>query len=87
MPSYVEEVHLRVFPKVLRNLWIISNCQLILMMLLVWAVVPYSVIQTNSSNILSLLAEYAAQGKWLRYILVADAVLVLCAGNLLEYSI
>ena len=54
-------------------------------MLLVWAVVPYSVIQTNSTNILSLLAEYAGQGKWLRYILVTDAVLVLCAGNLPKY--
>src|SRR5215471_4154070 len=85
MPSYVEEVRPRVLPKVLRNLLVISNCQLILMMLLVWAVIPYSVIQINSGNILSLLAEYAAQGKWLRYMLVADAVLVLCAGNSLEY--
>ena len=50
------------------------------MMLLVWAVVPYDRIQSNLSNILSILAEEAAQAKWLRYWLVCDAVLVLCAG-------
>jgi len=50
------------------------------MMLLVWAVVPYDRIQSNPSNILSILAEEAAQAKWLRYWLVCDAVLVLCAG-------
>ena len=50
------------------------------MMLLVWAVVPYTSIQTNSSNIVSILAEEAVGAKWLRYWLVADAVLVLCAG-------
>jgi len=87
MPSYVEEVGPKVFPKVLRNLWMISSGQLVLMMLLVWAVVPYGDIQNNPGNILSLLAEYAVQSKWLRYILVADAVLVLCAGNLDDYQV
>jgi amino acid transporter len=52
------------------------------MMLLVWALVPYSDIQSHNANILSLLAEHAARAKWLRYLLVADAVLVLCAGVL-----
>jgi hypothetical protein len=80
-PSYAEEVKPRAFPKALRNLWIMSFSQLTLMMLLVWAVVPYSEIQTNSSNILSVLAQNAAQAKWLRYWLVVDAVLVLGAGT------
>jgi amino acid transporter len=57
-----------------------SFIQLTMMMLLVWAIVPYAQVQSHSSNILSLLAENAAQAKWLRYWLVADAVLVLCAG-------
>lgn len=79
--TYVEEVHPQTFPKVLRNLWLMSFIQLTTMMLLVWAVVPYSDVQSHSGNILSLLAEHAAQAKWLRYWLVADAVLVLCAGT------
>src|SRR5271169_3380689 len=79
-PGYVEEVRPGAFPKVLRNLWLLSLVQLTLMMLLVWAVVPYSDIISNPSNIVSLLAEYAAGAKWLRYWLVSDAVLVLCAS-------
>jgi hypothetical protein len=57
-----------------------SFFQLPLMMLFIWAVVPYTDIVAHPSNILSLLAEHAARSKWLRYWLVADAVLVLCAG-------
>jgi hypothetical protein len=58
-----------------------SFFQLTLMMLLVWAVVPYSDIQSNSSNVLSILAQHAAGAKWMRYWLVTDAVLVLGAGT------
>jgi len=57
-----------------------SFVQLTFMILLVWAVVPYPDIQSNSNNILSILAEAAVQAKWLRYWLVVDAVLVLCAS-------
>lgn len=80
-PSYVEDVKPNVFPKVLRNLWLLSFIQLTLVMLLVWAVVPYADITAHSGNILSLLAEHAAGSKWLRTWLVVDAVLVLCAGT------
>lgn len=58
-----------------------SLIPLTLMMLLVWAIIPYSEIQSNSANIVSILAERAVGAKWLRYWLVADAVLVLCAGR------
>lgn len=81
-PSYVEEVRPGVFPKVLRNLWLLAFSQLILMMLFVWAVVPYSDIQSQASNILSVLAQEATHAKWLRYVVVADAVLVLCASEI-----
>jgi hypothetical protein len=70
-----------VFPKVLRNLWCMSFFQLSVMMLLVWAVIPYADIQAHPGNILSLLAQYAAGAKWLRYWLVGDAVLTLCSGS------
>jgi amino acid transporter len=80
-PSYVQEVKPGVFPKILLNLWLGSLFQLSTMMLLVWAVVPYATIQANLSNIMSVLAEEAAQAKWLRIWLVCDAVLVLCAGT------
>jgi hypothetical protein len=76
----VEQLDPPTFPRVLRNLWIMAFFQLMLMMFLVWAVVPFADIQPHSSNILSLLAEHAAGAKWLRYWLVADAVLVLGAG-------
>jgi len=79
-PSYVEEVRPGAFSKVLRNLWILSFSQLTLMMLLVWAVIPYTEIQSYSNNILSILAQHAVGGKWLRYVVVMDAVLVLCAS-------
>jgi hypothetical protein len=55
-------------------------------MMLVWAVVPYPVIQGNPNNILSHLAEYASGAKWMRYWLVTDAVLVLGAGITLKSS-
>jgi Amino acid permease len=83
-PSYVEEVRPGVFPKILRNLWLMSSIQLTLMMLLVWALVPYDEIRLHSANILSILAEYAAGSRWLRYWLVVDAVLVLCAGIIFQ---
>ena len=79
-PNYIEEVEPTAFPSVLRNLWLMSLIPLPYMMLLVWAVVPYAQIQSNSANIVSILAEQAVGAKWLRYWLVADAVLVLCAG-------
>lgn len=82
-PSYVESVSPQTFPKVLRNLWLLSSFQLTLLMLLVWAVIPYTDIRDHSGNILSLLAEHAAGSKWLRRWLVTDAVLVLCAGYFL----
>ena len=80
-PSYVEQLKPGVFPKILRNLWLASLVQESAMMLLVWAIVPYQSIHGNLSNIVSVLAEEAAQAKWLRYWLVCDAVLVLCAGT------
>jgi Amino acid permease len=79
-PNYVEELKPGMFPKVLRNLWLLSLIQLTLMMLLVWAIIPYDEIKLHSENILSVLAERAAGGTWLRYWLVCDAVLILCAG-------
>ena len=84
-PNYLEEIELGCFPKVLRNLWLMSFSQLTLMILLAWAVVPYSNILSHSNNILSILSEYAVQAKWLRYCLftaIGLAMFGIVGGNL-----
>ncbi|PVG04382.1 hypothetical protein CPB86DRAFT_843350 [Serendipita vermifera] len=77
-PSYIELVSLDKYPSVIRNL----ICAVTLLngplILLVYAHIPSLDIRTGT-NILSRLADKVA-GRWLRTLLVVDAMLVLCGG-------
>ncbi|RUP43698.1 hypothetical protein BC936DRAFT_136842 [Jimgerdemannia flammicorona] len=79
--NYIEDQKPGVFPKVMRNMWGLVFFFNAPIALLATAVVPMSVLMVSSANVLSVMAEYAG-GKWLRWLIVADAVIVLCAGVL-----
>jgi amino acid transporter len=75
-PAYIEMIDIKKYPSVINSLIysvILLNAPL---MLLVCANLPLSEIR-HGANILSLLAELVA-GRWLRILLVVDAMLVLC---------
>lgn len=77
-PTYIEAIHPNAYGPVLRN---ILFCTLFLnapLMLMVYAVLPEQTINAGT-NILSILAETVA-GRWLRILIVVDAVLVLAGG-------
>ncbi|KAG2058114.1 hypothetical protein BDR06DRAFT_1018740 [Suillus hirtellus] len=79
-PSYTSKMKQNCYPKVLRNLHLSALVLTSGMMLLVMALLPLDVIESGN-NILSLLAQKVA-GRWLRIMVVVDAVVVLCAGVL-----
>ena len=75
-PAYIEMIDIKKYPAVISTLIysvLLLNAPL---MLLVYANLPSSEI-LYGANILSLLAELVA-GRWLRTLLVVDAMLVLC---------
>ncbi|KAF8531277.1 amino acid permease-domain-containing protein [Gautieria morchelliformis] len=77
-PTYIEAIHPDAYGPVLRN---ILFCTLFLnapLMLMVYAVLPEQTINSGT-NILSILAETVA-GRWLRILVVVDAILVLAGG-------
>ncbi|KAG2134799.1 amino acid permease-domain-containing protein [Suillus clintonianus] len=79
-PAYTAKMKQNCYPKVLRNLHLSALVLNSGMMLLVVALLPLDVVGSGN-NILSLLAQRVA-GRWLRIIVVVDAVVVLCAGVL-----
>ncbi|KZP00412.1 hypothetical protein CALVIDRAFT_533426 [Calocera viscosa TUFC12733] len=79
-PTYIERVQPTVFPSVLRNLIIAVTALNAPLMLLVLANIPMEQI-TGGTNILSNLAQTVA-GRWLRVVVVVDAVAVLLGGVL-----
>ncbi|KAG1872974.1 amino acid permease-domain-containing protein [Suillus subalutaceus] len=79
-PAYTSKMKKNCYPKVLRNLHLPALFLTSVMMLLVVALLPLDVVE-NGNNILSLLAQKVA-GRWLRIMVVVDAVVVLCAGVL-----
>ncbi|RDB17279.1 hypothetical protein Hypma_001728 [Hypsizygus marmoreus] len=79
-PSYVGRIKRGQFPNVLRNLHYPAIVLNGVIMILVLAVVPLNVI-LQGANVLSVLAQLAA-GRWLRTLIVIDAIIVLCGGVL-----
>lgn len=82
-PSYVETIHPKAYPSVLRNLLISAIVLNAPLMLVVYALLPSDVI-LGGANVLSVLAEVAAgtSGRWLRWWVVVDCMLVLSGGIL-----
>lgn len=79
-PAYIEVISETDYPFVLRNLLIASLLLNAPLMLLVYAHLPAENI-LSGANVLSLLAERVA-GKWLRYLIVVDAIVILSGGIL-----
>ncbi|KAJ7613541.1 AAAP amino acid permease [Roridomyces roridus] len=79
-PSCIGRIKPGHFPLVLRNLHLPAIVLNTVMSVLLIAVVPLPVL-LDGANVLSVLAQCA--GEWLRRLVVADAIIVLCGGVLI----
>lgn len=83
--NFVEEQERGVFPKTLRNMWIVVSIFNPLMAFLALSVVPIPEINENySTTLLSHMGEVSA-GEWLSWIVSIDAVLVLSGAVLTSF--
>ncbi len=83
--NFVEEQKNGVFPKTLRNMWIVVSIINPLMAFLALSILPIPEIKTQYSNtLLSRMGELSA-GQWLAALISIDAVLVLSGAVLTSY--
>ena len=86
--NFVEEQEQGVFPKTLRNMWIVVSIFNPLMAILAITIFPigdiYNDVAHNSSTLLSDMASLSA-GSWLKWIVSIDAVLVLSGAVLTSF--
>lgn len=82
--NYVEEQQDGVFPKTLRNMWVIVTVFNPLIAFLALAILPMASINTNNETLLSFMGQTSG-GNWLFYIVSIDAVLVLSGAVLTSF--
>jgi amino acid transporter len=82
--NFVEEQKKGVFPKTLRNMWIVVSVLNPLIAFLAICVLPIPEIKLNSNALLSSIGEKSS-GEWLAFIISIDAVLVLCGAVLTSF--
>lgn len=82
--NYVEEQKPGVFPKTLRNMWIIVTIFNPLIAFLALAIIPIATIGNHEETLLSFLGQTAG-GNWLFYLISIDAVLVLSGAVLTSF--
>lgn len=82
--NYVEEQKRGVFPKTLKNMWIIVTVFNPLLAFLALAIIPLSAINANEETLLSFMGNIAG-GNWLLYLVSIDAALVLSGAVLTSY--
>ena len=82
--NYVEEQEKGVFPKTLRNMWIIVSVFNPLIAFLALAILPLAGIHEHESTVLALMGNEAG-GAWLSYFISIDAVLVLSGAVLTSF--
>ena len=83
--NFVEEQEKGVFPKTLRNMWIVVSILNPLMAFFALSLVPIDEVRTQYSNtLLSHMADLSA-GEWLAMIVSIDAVLVLSGAVLTSF--
>jgi len=82
--NFVEEQEKGVFPKTLRNMWIVVTVFNPLMAFLALAVLPMSGIEQNQEALLSHLG-YVSGGNWLSTLISVDAALVLSGAVLTSF--
>lgn len=82
--NYVEEQADGVFPKTLRNMWIVVSIFNPLIAFLAIAILPLGDIGGNADTLLSFMGNIAGGG-WLSYVISIDAVLVLSGAVLTSF--
>ncbi|NIA04355.1 MAG: amino acid permease [Proteobacteria bacterium] len=82
--NFVEEQKPGVFPKTLRNMWIVVSIFNPLMAFLALAIVPIPEVGLHASNLLSHMGGITG-GAWLSRLVAVDAVLVLSGAVLTSY--
>lgn len=82
--NFVEEQDKGVFPKTLRNMWIIVTVFNPLMAFLALAVIPIPVIEQNQEALLSYMGNLSG-GSWLAILISLDAALVLSGAVLTSF--
>ncbi|CAG8529875.1 7730_t:CDS:2, partial [Ambispora gerdemannii] len=79
--NYIEDLKPGVFPKTMRNMWVMVLFFNAPISLLSIAILPLSTFYNYPNSVISIMGDHAG-GKWLRIIITVDAVIVLCAGVL-----
>ncbi|CAH8281789.1 amino acid transporter [Mariniflexile fucanivorans] len=82
--NYVEEQQKGVFPKTLRNMWIVVTVFNPLIAFLALAIIPIHTVVANQDALLSVLGE-TASGNWLSLLIGIDASLVLSGAVLTSF--
>lgn len=82
--NYVEEQQPGVFPKTLRNMWIVVSVFNPLIAFLALGILPQEVVNNNQDALLSFLGETSG-GHWLSVLVGIDAALVLSGAVLTSY--
>ncbi|MEH6408145.1 MAG: APC family permease [Leeuwenhoekiella sp.] len=82
--NYVEEQKLGVFPKTLRNMWIVVSIFNPLIAFLALALIPMEVVDGNQDALLSFLGSISG-GSWLSFLVGLDAALVLSGAVLTSF--
>ncbi|CAG8785663.1 9712_t:CDS:2, partial [Dentiscutata erythropus] len=79
--NYIEDQKPGVFPKTIRNMWVLAFIFNAPISFLAITIMPLSTFKVHQNDIISTLGGYAA-GDWLRIFITVDAVIVLGAGVL-----
>jgi amino acid transporter len=78
-PAYIESIRPKDYSAVLTYMIVAATLLNVLLIQLLLSNLPFETL-TGSHNLLSLLAQQVS-GKWLRYLVVADAMVTLCGGG------
>ncbi|RHZ89733.1 hypothetical protein Glove_11g36 [Diversispora epigaea] len=79
--NYIEDQKPDVYPKTVRNMWILVSIFNAPISFLALTIIPLSTIKEHQNDAISTIGKYAA-GNWLEIFIVIDAVIVLCGGVL-----
>lgn len=82
--NYVEEQEQGVFPKTLKNMWVVVSIFNPLIAFLALAILPIAAITANESTVLSVMGDTAG-GSWLSLLISIDAVMVLSGAVLTSF--
>lgn len=82
--NYVEEQDRGIFPKTLRNMWIIVTIFNPLIALLALSVMPIGEVQNHQESLLAFMGERSG-GQWLAWLVSFDAMLVLSGAVLTSF--